>query len=509
MPRGAVHLGLMLDQYLEGRELRKARAVIAQLDEAGIALDPVRRYAVALAAAAAGQGRDALGMVEGLAADGPHPAADQVAAVVALLVGARRAPAAWPLFRRAAASNRAVDRDAHLALLADALGRRAAKDTMLVLRAMVAAGHRVPTVRTVEAVRMLARTGQADRALELFDLLATAPDAVAATPDGETLGVLLEVLARRGRVDDVTALVARLPATPSTGHLRNAVLAARIAAGDRDAAWAELEAMWSEGLLPTAANLEALLDGEVAAGAMLRAAGLLDWLLVIGAPVAPARSGPVLRAELAADLPTGLRLAAQLLDAEQPVDRAAARDLVERLVRSRRLDEARTWLERFRTAGVLTLGRSWASLLAALVAARRADEAVALLEELAGAGVRPEPGDLAKLVTGRLRSDDRGRADWFAAAASAVGVHLGEDVLRELMWSHARAGDAAGVERTFALLAAAGIAPDERHEKARAWATGETRRRLDESEDASGTPEGSEPAPAPPDRDGAPSGLEG
>ena len=53
VPRGAVHLGLMLDQYLEGRELRKARAVIAQLDEAGIALDAVRRYAVALATAAA------------------------------------------------------------------------------------------------------------------------------------------------------------------------------------------------------------------------------------------------------------------------------------------------------------------------------------------------------------------------------------------------------------------------------------------------------------------------
>ena len=480
VPRGEVHLSLMLDQYLAGRELRKARAVITQLDEAGIALDPARRYAVALATAAAGQGAEALAIVEHLVGEGHHPARDQAGAVVALLVGARRTTAAWPLYRRSAAAGRAADRDVNLALLAEALGRRAAKDTLLVLRGMVGAGQRVPAMRATEALQMLARSGQVERGLELFDLLASAPDEVAATPDGETLGVLLEALARRGRVDEVVALAGRIGGDAPGGHLRNAVLAARLGAGDRDGAWAELEAMWAEGMLPTAANLEALLDAEVAAGANVRAAGILDWLLVIGAPVTPARSGPVLRAELATDLRAGLRLASALLHAGQPLDRAAARDLVERLVRARRLDDARAWLERLRTAGVLTLGRSWGSLLAALMAAKRADDAVALLEELAAAGVAPEVADVTRLVSGRVRIGDRVRAERLAAAASTVGVHLPEEALRELLWAHARDGDAAAVERVLGLLAAAGIPLDERHEKARAWATGETRRRLDE-----------------------------
>ena len=496
VPRGAVHLGLMLDQYLEGRELRKARAVIAQLDEAGIALDAVRRYAVALATAAAGQGAEAVAMVEQLAAAGSHPAPDQAAAVVALLAGARRTAAAWPLYRRLAAGGRAVDRDVHLTLLAEALGRRAAKDTLLVLRTMVTAGQRVPMLRTTEALRMLSRTGQVDRALELFGLLAAAPAAVAARPDGETVGVLVEVLARRGRVEEVATLVAEVGGAAPGGHLRNAVLAARLGAGDRDAAWAELEAMWSDGLLPTAANLETLLDLELAAGGVVRAAGILDWLVVIGAPVTPARSGPVLRAELATDLGAGLRLATALLDAGQQLDRAAARDLVERLVRTRRLDDARAWLERLRVAGTLTLGRSWGSLLGALVAAKRADEAVTLLEELVAAGVAPEPADVARLVGGRLRADDRVRAERFAAAASAAKVHLPEEVLRELLWAHARAGDAAAVERVLGLLTAAGIPLDERHEKARAWATGATPRRLEDRPEDAAT-------------DAAPSAVEG
>ncbi len=492
VPRGEIHLSLMLDQYLAGRELRKARAVISQLDEAGIALDPARRYAVALATAAAGQGAEALAIVERLAGEGHHPARDQAGAVVALLVGARRTVAAWPLYRRSAAAGRATDRDVNLALLAEALGRRAAKDTLLVLRGMVAAGQRVPGLRATEALQMLARTGQVERGLELLELLAAAPDEVAATPGGETLGVLLEALARRGRVDEVVRLADRIGGGAPGGHLRNAVLAARLGTGDRDAAWLELESMWAEGMLPTAANLEALLDAEVAAGANVRAAGILDWLLVIGAPVTPARSGPVLRAELAVSLAAGLRLAAALLDAGQPLDRAAARDLVERLVRARRLDDARAWLERLRTAGVLTLGRSWGSLLAALVAEKRVDDAVALIEELAAAGVAPEVADVTRLVSGRVRVGDRVRAERLAAAASAVGVHLPEEALRELLWAHARDGDAAAVERVLGLLTAAGIPLDERHEKARAWATGETRRRLDEP--AEGAPAGEAPA---------------
>jgi hypothetical protein len=83
-----------------------------------------------------------------------------------------------------------------------------------------------------------------------------------------------------------------------------------------------------------------------------RAAGVLDLLLVIGVPVTSQRSGAVLRAEMAADgLDRALPVAT---DDPRPGPRLrprAARDLVERLVRARRLDEARAWLERFRARG--------------------------------------------------------------------------------------------------------------------------------------------------------------
>jgi hypothetical protein len=87
-------------------------------------------------------------------------------------------------------------------------------------------------------------------------------------------------------------------------------------------------------------------------------------------------------------------------------------------------------------------------------------------------------------------------------------VHADEATLRELMWTHARRSDVAAVDRTIALLVASGVAPDERHEKARAWASGETPRRLEDAEQpaAEGTPasepSGSVPGGAPVDATG-------
>jgi hypothetical protein len=57
-----------------------------------------------------------------------------------------------------------------------------------------------------------------------------------------------------------------------------------------------------------------------------------------------------------------------------------------------------------------------------------------------------------------------------------------------MMWTHARRSDVAAVDRVIALLEAAGIPPDERHEKARAWASGETPRRLEDGSSADAAP---------------------
>jgi pentatricopeptide repeat protein len=484
-PRTEAHLGLMLDEYLAGRSLRKARAIIEQLDALGVRLDPVRQYDVALATATSGSLAEAIVIIDRLVADQRDPAPTQSSAVLDLLLASHRTPQAWSLFRRMRARGQHPSRDALLALLADAVQRRAAKDSVAAVGSLLEAGHRIPDGRIGPVIRMLVGLGQLDRAVEVLGLAERAAAVGhAAPPPDDVRGALLHALAGKGRVEEVLSLAARAVTSDGTlpGHLRNAVLAAHIAAGDLDAAWAEAERMWAEACLPTGANLESLLDLTLGAGNVVRAAGVLDLLLVIGVPVTSQRSGAVLRAEMAADgVDRVLPVATALLEQGNVFDRATARDLVERLVRARRLDDAHSWLERFRASGTLTQGRSYGSLLTALVAAKRVEDAVALLEEMAASRIRPEQADLARLVSGRTKADDLEGAERLLAAGAAVDVHADEATLRELMWIHARRSDVAAVERVIELLTASGVVPDERHEKARAWASGETPRRLEDT----------------------------
>jgi len=507
--RDAVHLGLMLDEYLSTRELRKARAIIGQLEEAGFSIDARRHYDIAVATATSGGIDEALAILERLAAEQRDPSAAQAPVVLTLLVDAGRLQVAWSLYRRMASRGQAAARDTHLALLADCLSRRAAKDSLSVIRAMVAAGQAIPARRASDVVRMLARIGQVDRALELLGVLESPEASVQGGLEVDGYAAVLDALASQGRVDDAVAVTARMVErglTP-TSHHRNALLAARIAASDLELAWTEAEGMWDTGVIPSGSNLEALLDLALEAGNVTRAAGVLDWSMLLGAPVAPLRSGAVVRAELAAGgIDRMLPVVAALLDQGLAFDRAAARDLVERLVRARRLDDASAWLERFRSTGTLTQGRSYSSLLHALVAAKRFDDLVTLVTSIVGHGVKPVDTDVVRLVTGRIKAGDLTRADLLARACAGAGVHLDDDTLRELMWAHARKGDIAAVDGVLELVAAAGITPDERHAKARAWASGETPRRLEDtpsadtpSEDAQ---EVTEPAPAAAAQDG-------
>lgn len=485
-PRTEAHLGLMLDEYLSGRSLRKARAIIGQLDELGVSIDPSRQYDVAIATATSGSAGEAVEIIDRLMAQQRDPSPGQVPAVLDLMLEARRTPQAWSLFRRMRSRSQRPSPDAHLALLIDAIQRRAAKDSVAVITSMQEAGHRIPDARIAPLARMLVGLGQLERALEVLAVVERAAAAgQCVLPSDDAYGAVLHALAAKGRVDDVVVVAQRLTASGATlsSHHRNAVLAASIASADFEAAWTETERMWADACLPTGANLEGLLDLSLAAGNVARAAGVLDLLLVIGVPVTPQCSGAVLRAEMATDgLDRALPVAATLLDQGLVFDRATARDLVERLVRSRRLDEARSWLTRFRSAGTLTQGRSYGSLLTALVAAKRVDDAVALLEEMVAGRIRPEQADLARLVSGRIKAADIDAAERILAAASSVGVHADEPTLRELMWTHARRSDVAAVDRVGILLVASGVTPDERHEKARAWASGETARRLEDSE---------------------------
>lgn len=499
-PRTPVHLHLMLDEYLATRSMRKARAIVEHLEEIGGSLEPRHQYDLALSSAATGDRESVVAVLERLVTEQRDPTSEQAPTVLSLLLSSRRLPVAWPLYRRMRARGQQADRDTHLTLLADALDRRAAKDTLAVVRGMAAGGQHLPASRIPPLVRMLVSIGQLERALELLELAASV-GALSASGSDDAFSAVLQALARKGRVDDCVGLIERSTAngTQPSSHHRNAVLEARIVSEDLSGAWEDAETMWADACLPTGANLERLLDLSLAGGQVARAAGLLDLLLVIGVPVAPHRSGAVLRAELASDgLERVLPMAARLLELEATFDRATGRDLVERLVRMRRLDDARAWLARFRASGTLTQGKGYGSLLHAYVAAKRVDDAVSLIEEMAAGKVAPVPNDVARIIAGRMKADDLVGAGRLLDAASSVGVHADESTLRELLWAHARKGEASAVERTMLRLTAAGITPDERHEKARAWASGDTPRRLEDTVTAAdtspaveATPEGS------------------
>jgi hypothetical protein len=69
-------------------------------------------------------------------------------------------------------------------------------------------------------------------------------------------------------------------------------------------------------------------------------------------------------------------------------------------------------------------------------------------------------------------------------------VSIDEPTYRELMWTFAQKGKADETQELYDRMVAAGITPDDRHQKAVAWARGETARRL---------PEGADVAPPTPD----------
>lgn len=489
---GASHLGLLLDAYLEARDLARAEDALARLEALGVTIAPERRYGLVLASARAGRSAAALAILDRLDADRVTPGAEHAPSVLGLLLDAGRFPAARSLVRRMAARGvRALPAD-YQRLLVDCLRRRAVNDTFVVVDAMLGAGV-LPDARLAgELVTALARSGHGPRADELVDRFAGAGVRLPAT-------AVERLAAAHAAAGDGARAEALLAASGGalTSHHRNLLLSARIAAGELDAAWAEALALADHGQVPTGANLDRLIEVSLAARRRDLAVGALDWMLVLGIPVAPPRAAAVLLALLTGgELDRAVELVRALVERGLTVERRVAQSLVDRTVKAQRLDEARAWLARFRADGTLRQGRTHSTLVAALVAAKRLDDALALVEEMLADRVAPTPVDAARLVDGRVRARDLAAADRLLAALADHGVVLEERVYRDLMWAHARKGDAAATEAVHQRMLAAGIPSDERHQKALEWASGRTRRRLDEPAEGAepSTPEVAEPA---------------
>ncbi len=488
----ADHYQLILQTHLGARDLPGAHQILSRMAEEGVTPPPAVRWEVALATARAGRTAEALQLLDQLHEDSVDPDPKHARGVLSVYLAADRFPAARAVLRQMARFGQPATAAEYTRLLRDCLDRRAIKDTKTVIDLMLQVEQRPAPGLATELVAMIARAGHTDRALELLDRLREA--GVELPGDVHT-----ELLLAHAKAGDAEAAQAALAAmaeagTRPTSFHRNAVLEARIAAGDADGAWADALSLSDAGRIPSGENLEGLIDVSLASGRLLAASGVLDWMLILGVPVPPSKAADILGRHLkAGHLDLAWQLFEELTARGVPADRRVARDIVERLVKAGRLDEAAALLDRLRAAGTLTHGRHYGPLLQALVAAKRSEEAVALLEKLLANGIAPTSADASKLAGVLIRSKQRDRAGSLIRALREADVGVDEPTYRELLWGHAKAGEKAAAQSIYDLMVAAGITPDDRHQKALEWASGETKRRLPDDEETAPAADGAAP----------------
>ena len=174
-------------------------------------------------------------------------------------------------------------------------------------------------------------------------------------------------------------------------------------------------------------------------------------------PAPPAKVGEIIARHLKAG---------ELDTATQVFREAAAHGVpatASRLVRSSRrwsagasFDRARTFLGELRTAGTLTHGRHYGSLIGAFLKAGRPDDAVELLRQMLATRIEPTTSDASRVATALVKANQLDAAAALIDELSAKGVHVDEPTYRELMWAYAQTGKADETKAVFDRLVAAG-----------------------------------------------------
>lgn len=479
------HWRLLLRAHLDARDLRGAREVVERMRAAGVEPDPSVRWDLAVATSRSGRTDEALAMLDQLHEEGLEPDPDHAPAVLGIYVTGGRFPAARAVLRQMARRGQAAAAADYERILEDCLQRRAIKDTRTVVDLMLSVNRAPAPDRAAALVSMMARAGHTERARSLLERLQSA--GVELPADVRTDLVLAHARAGEAEAAEAELSAMRTEGAEPTSFHHNAVLQARLAGRDVDGAWAVALELNGAGRVPTGANLEGLIDVSLAADRVQAASGVIDWMLLLGVPVPPQKAADVVGRHLkAGELDVAMQVFDLAIAHGVPADRRAARDIVERLVRAKRLDEARARLEQLRASGTLTHGRHYGSLLAALVGAKRVDDAVALLQHMLSHRIVPTSADASRIVGGAVRAGQLALAGELLGALHEAGVSVDEPTFRELMWEHARKGEYESAKAVYDRMVATGITPDDRHDAALRWASGETRRRLPDDADVEG-----------------------
>ena len=481
LDRGVVlqrhHYDRLLKTFLDHGDVIGVKKLLDRMAVEGHETDPTLRWRIAVATARSGARTAALAQIDELRAAGVEPPDELGPAIAGLHVQAGNLAAARAVLRDLAAKGIAGTDQDFRTLLGDAIRRRAINDSLDLVNTMKAVG-RVPDAEQASAlVTAIARGGNPDRAAEVRDALVAAGAAILADAwEAISLGHLKLNQVRQARLEFEQMEKA---GHHGTSHHRNVLALARINSLDADKAWQVVEELEA---LPSSAVLDALLAKTINAHNVRRALGIIDWMLILGAPVPVDAAGKVVDGLLATDLDAAVALLTDLRRHDVPADRRSARHLLDGLVKARHLDEAVSLLDDLRAAKSLTRAGDHAGVFAGLVRAKRIDDAMALFERMLADGVRPRSAEASRFVDELVRVRQFDRARGILDVLQDARITVDEPTYRALLWAFAQANDAAAAQAVHDRMVAAGITPDDRHTKALAWASGDVRRKLSDKE---------------------------
>lgn len=482
----ADHWQLLLDAHIGSGDVDAAETTLSQMAAAGVTVSDTQLFDLGVTFFRRGETARAIAQFDGLHQRGARPGARHAPAVFNAFLQAQRFPAARAVLRDMAQRGETVPRESYTQLLRDALKRRAVKDTEALLATMLTAGVTPEQSLASELAIMVCQAADPDRAGKLVAQLLDAGVTFTSSVYATILRAHIGQKNYAGIVDWIAVLTQHRIALSSYGF--NALLSARLATGDTDGAWDALCRLWDEGMLASSENLSATITQNLAGRQPRRAQAALTAMIFTATPVTGEEMHAVIAAQLAADnVADAVAVVRDALAGSVTFDRRVLRDITQALLARGALRETLLLLADARHAGVVS-ARSYGQVLTFVLRHKRADRGVHLIAHYGKERIRLNVTDASQAIRGLARDGSREQAVAAVNAFAAQKVYADEPTYRELLWECARAGDTTATRTVYDLLEAAGHPREESHDKALAWATGQTPRRLDAPAELPQTP---------------------
>jgi len=473
----ADHWQLLLEAHVSAGDVDAAETTLAEMAAAGVTVSDTQLFDLGVTFFRRGEIARAIAQFDGLHQRGARPGSRHAPAVFNAFLHAERFPAARAVLRDMAQRGETVPRESYTQLLRDALNRRAVKDTEALVTTMLTAGVTPDRPLASDLAIMVCQAADPRRACTLVTQLLDAGVTFTPSVYATILRGLVTKKDHAGVVDYLAALTRY--GIPASSYAINALLSACLATGDTDGAWDALCRLWDEGMLATGANLSATITQNLAAGKPRRAQAALTAMLFTATPVTGEEMHAVIAAQLAAkNVADAVAVVRDALAGSVTFDRRVLRDITHALLLRGELRETLLLLADARHAGVVS-ARSYGEVLTFVLQQKRPDRGVRLITHYGKERIRLNAADASQAIRALARDGSREQAVAAVNAFATQKVYADEPTYRELLWECARAGDTAATRTVYDILGAAGHSREESHEKALAWATGQTPRRLD------------------------------